>query len=77
MGPLLAVYVITDKEAQAFDARLVVGGAINVWGDILAPLLWSKGCPKDATVIGNPHLQMRERKPGDEHTTFELYEKAA
>jgi hypothetical protein len=74
MGPMIANYIVTDDEALAVG--LGYGDKPNAWGDIIAPILHSKGCPKEATVIGNPYLQMKPRDEDTGYTTFVLYEKA-
>jgi hypothetical protein len=75
MGPMIATYVVTDEEAR--EVGLEFGGSANVWGDVIAPILHKKGCPKEATVVGNPYLQMKPRTFETGYTTFVLYEKAA
>ena len=75
VGPMHAMYVVTDAEAH--ELGLKVGGNVNGWGDILAPLLWEKGCPKEATQVGNFLLQMQDRPEGANETVFVLFERAA
>lgn len=72
--PYLAEYVVTDAEAAAAGITPETPH-LNSWGDLIAPILERKGCPKEELFLGNGRLVTHRREA--DKVFFRLYHKPA